>query len=88
MPTDWHPLQDLQWQVGSSAAWFVDKPRLHSSFAAALQGSEGDALAGQCPVDQLSAPWRLLLLSDGSVTRHLQLLTGVSVDVVRRLICC
>ena len=48
----------------------------------ALQGSESDALGGQCPVSQLSAPWRLLLLSDGSVTRHLQLLTGVSVQVV------
>lgn len=31
--------------------------------------------AGSEPLE-LSAPWRLLLLSDGSVTRHLQLLTG------------
>ena len=29
----------------------------------------------------LSGPWRLLLLGDGSPTRHLQSLTGVAVDV-------
>ncbi len=36
-----------------------------------------DARAGS----QLSGPWRLLLLGDGSPTRHLQLLTGVPVSV-------
>ena len=35
------------------------------------------AQAGQ----QLSGPWRLLLLGDGSPTRHLQLLSGLAVDV-------
>lgn len=30
---------------------------------------------------QLSGPWRLLLLGDGSPTRHLQLLTGMPVEV-------
>jgi chorismate-pyruvate lyase len=30
---------------------------------------------------RLSGPWRLLLLGDGSPTRHLQLLTGVPVEV-------
>ena len=36
-----------------------------------------DATAG-C---QLSGPWKLLLLGDGSPTRHLQLLTGMAVEV-------
>ena len=31
--------------------------------------------------EQLSGPWRLLLLGDGSPTRHLHLLTGLAVDV-------
>ena len=30
---------------------------------------------------ELSGPWRLLLLGDGSPTRHLQSLTGIAVDV-------
>ena len=31
----------------------------------------------------LLPPWRLILLSDGSVTRHLQLLSGRPIEVVR-----
>mgnify|MGYP000448022765 CR=1 FL=1 len=42
--------------------------------AAGVSGTEGDGPA-------LSGPWRLLLLGDGSPTRHLQSLTGVAVDV-------
>ena len=43
--------------------------------AAGISGqSEGDSGA-------LSGPWRLLLLGDGSPTRHLQSLTGLSVEV-------
>ena len=34
--------------------------------------------------EQLTPTWKMLLLSDGSVTRHLQLLTGQHIDVVRR----
>jgi chorismate--pyruvate lyase len=30
---------------------------------------------------QLSGPWRLMLLGDGSPTRHLQLLTGLPLEV-------
>eukprot|EP00879_Flechtneria_rotunda_P015112 GHRR01015792.1.p1 GENE.GHRR01015792.1~~GHRR01015792.1.p1 ORF type:complete len:257 (+),score=54.71 GHRR01015792.1:92-862(+) len=44
-------------------------------------GTEKDALEPASPLFHLSAPWRMLLLSDGSVTRHLQLLTGHSVSV-------
>lgn len=36
-----------------------------------------DATAGR----ELSGPWKLLLLGDGSPTRHLQLLTGMPVEV-------
>jgi chorismate lyase len=32
--------------------------------------------------DQMSPNWRMMLLSDGSVTRHLQLLTGQRIEVV------
>ena len=35
--------------------------------------------AGEAPT--LSGPWRLLLLGDGSPTRHLQSLTGIPVEV-------
>ena len=38
----------------------------------------------------LLPPWRLILLSDGSVTRHLQLLSGRPIEVVRpsrKLLC-
>ena len=40
-------------------------------------------LCGEAAGDpsSLSGPWRLLLLGDGSPTRHLQSLTGVAVDV-------
>ena len=40
-------------------------------------------LSGQREEDHrvLSGPWRLLLLGDGSPTRHLQSLTGIAVDV-------
>ncbi|NJK30103.1 MAG: DUF98 domain-containing protein [Acaryochloris sp. RU_4_1] len=36
------------------------------------------------PYDQLSPPWQMLILGDGSPTRHLQLLTGepTEVDVI------
>jgi len=43
-------------------------------------------LAAGSPVERLTPPWKVMLLSDGSVTRHLQLLfgrdRGVVVDVV------
>ena len=37
-------------------------------------------LSGQGP-SQLPGPWRLMLLGDGSPTRHLRLLTGYEVEV-------
>ena len=42
--------------------------------AAGISGEPGDGPA-------LSGPWRLLLLGDGSPTRHLQSLTGLPVEV-------
>ena len=42
--------------------------------AAGVSGTSSDAPA-------LSGPWRLLLLGDGSPTRHLQSLTGLPVEV-------
>ena len=33
------------------------------------------------PGTELTCPWKLLLLGDGSPTRHLQLLTGLAVEV-------
>ena len=47
------------------------------------QGTEGDALRQGAPPQRLKPPWKVMLLSDGSVTRHLQLLTGLKVQVVR-----
>ncbi|PNH01385.1 hypothetical protein TSOC_012736 [Tetrabaena socialis] len=45
-----------------------------------FQASAEEALSGSAPCG-LPPLWRLLLLSDGSVTRHLQLLTGSPVTV-------
>ena len=53
----------------------------------AAQGSEEDALQAGAPPGDLAPAWRVMLLSDGSVTRHLQLLTGLRVEVVRTLGC-
>ncbi len=39
-----------------------------------------DVLSGDVPA-QLTGPWRLMLLGDGSPTRHLRLLTGHEVQV-------
>lgn len=54
------------WQTMSEVSW---------------EGSEADALAPDSPLASEHPLWRLMLLSDGSVTRHLQLLTGSSVTV-------
>lgn len=53
----------------------------------APQGSAEAALAPGSPLMGLAAPWRVLLLSDGSVTRHLELLTGreTTVDCLQML---
>ncbi|MGB3402804.1 MAG: chorismate lyase [Microcoleaceae cyanobacterium] len=53
--------------------------RLHSQW----QGGEA-AIRQGLPHSQLSPPWQILLLGDGSPTRHLQLLTGepTEVDVI------
>ena len=59
----------------------------HRRDAAAAQGSEEDALRAAGPPGALAPAWRVMLLSDGSVTRHLQLLTGLRVEVVRALRC-
>lgn len=47
------------------------------------QGGE-EAVRQGLPHSQLSPPWQILLLGDGSPTRHLQLLTGepTEVDVI------
>ncbi|KAH7621714.1 hypothetical protein Ndes2526B_g02528 [Nannochloris sp. 'desiccata'] len=59
--------RSTQWQ-------HLDRPLL-------WQGSETAALqAGGLP-STLSPPWKVILLSDGSVTRHLQLMTGLPVSV-------
>ena len=43
-----------------------------------LNLSDGNTAAGD---GLLSGPWRLLLLGDGSPTRHLELLTGDPVEI-------
>ncbi|MCY4235993.1 MAG: chorismate lyase [Cyanobacteria bacterium MAG CAR2_bin_4] len=51
-------------------------PHLHVLWTA----SRRSVLWGEAPV-QLSPSWRLMLMGDGSPTRHLQLLTGQRVEV-------
>ncbi len=58
--------QEQQWESLSDVVW---------------EGSEEAALAVDSPLAAEQPLWRLLLLSDGSVTRHLQLLTGTAVKV-------
>jgi chorismate--pyruvate lyase len=45
------------------------------------KGTEEEALLRGAPTEQLTPPWKITLLSDGSVTRHLQLMTGQQVRV-------
>ena len=52
--------------MAAPAPWLRLEPR--------WEAAAGDAGGG--PLDAASAAWRLLLLSDGSVTRHLQIVTG------------
>lgn len=47
------------------------------------QGSNEEALQGGAPTADLSPAWRMMVLSNGSVTRHLQQLTGREVTIVR-----
>lgn len=61
-----HVHSDAAWRSLSDIVW---------------EGSEADALLESSPLAREHPLWRLLLLSDGSVTRHLQLLTGSSVTV-------
>ena len=56
-----------------------------STKANVMQMLEEDSMFRMQLPEQLTPTWKMLLLSDGSVTRHLQLLTGQHIDVVRRL---
>jgi len=44
-------------------------------------GTETEALQPQSLPQTLNPSWKVMLLSDGSVTRHLQLMTGLQVNV-------
>eukprot|EP00892_Ulva_mutabilis_P007793 jgi/Ulvmu1/5386/UM022_0181.1 len=45
------------------------------------KGNESATINESESFQQLSAPWKVMLLSDGSVTRHLKLMTGLEVAV-------
>lgn len=53
------------------------------TISSAQQVEEENAMFKTPLPAQLAPTWKLMLLSDGSVTRHLQLLTGKRVAVVR-----
>jgi chorismate--pyruvate lyase len=61
----------------STLLWPSPRPLWQASSAAVAAGQAAE-LAERQP---LSGPWRLLLLGDGSPTRHLQSLTGLPVEV-------
>uniref|UniRef100_A0A1D2AEY8 DUF98 domain-containing protein n=1 Tax=Auxenochlorella protothecoides TaxID=3075 RepID=A0A1D2AEY8_AUXPR len=65
---------DASAESGAHRGRVLDSPLL-------WQGSETEALALGSDPQSLAPPWRLLLLSDGSVTRHLSLLTQSEVNV-------
>ncbi|MCP9899525.1 chorismate lyase [Cyanobium sp. Cruz CV13-4-11] len=58
---------------------------MHSGVLWPSPGFLWQASAGECQElphgRELTGPWKLLLLGDGSPTRHLQLLTGLPVEV-------
>ena len=54
--------------------------RLLGSPVPSWQASKADVLQGLATAG-LSGPWRLLLLGDGSPTRHLESLTGLPVEI-------
>ena len=61
-----------------SELWPSPVPLWQAAPEAVAAGLCGESAGDPSP---LSGPWRLLLLGDGSPTRHLQSLTGVAVDV-------
>jgi len=61
-----------------SELWPSPVPLWQAAPEAVAAGLCGERAGDPSP---LSGPWRLLLLGDGSPTRHLQSLTGVAVDV-------
>lgn len=92
--TGWHPLSDpLLWKVcichlphGPSGHEIQYVTSTGCKFLSdqhfMVQVLEEDAMFKTPLPDQVSATWKLMLLSDGSVTRHLQLLTGQHIEVV------
>ncbi len=67
--------QDPHPATGLPATWHALRPH--------WQGDQSIVKTG-LPHQQLAPPWQILLLGDGSPTRHLQLLTGepTEVDVI------
>ena len=61
----------------------VTQPTAWHRLRCQWQGDEAIVKQG-LPHSQLSPPWQILMLGDGSPTRHLQLLTGepTEVDVI------
>ena len=62
----------------SSPLWPSPRPLWQAAPEAVAAGCSGQRDGDH---NTLSGPWRLLLLGDGSPTRHLQSLTGLAVEV-------
>jgi len=58
--------------VIATSSWYALKP---------LWQGNGEVVHWGLPHTQLAPPWQILLLGDGSPTRHLQLLTGEAIEV-------
>lgn len=67
---EWH--NGLMLQNVTNTAWHHLTPSWQAT---------PDILKRGLPLEQMAAPWQMLLLGDGSVTRHLQLMTGEEVSV-------
>lgn len=64
-----------EWSSNATTGWHpLNQPAL-------WQGSNEAALREGAPTADLSPAWRMMLLSNGSVTRHLQQLTGREVTI-------
>ncbi|KAI8462563.1 MAG: hypothetical protein J3K34DRAFT_179158 [Monoraphidium minutum] len=67
--------------AASSTATAEELAWLHLDAPLLWRGTADTVLAPGSPLTQLTPTWRMMLLSDGSVTRHLELLTGEEMTV-------
>ena len=89
-PAPWLRLKP-RWQARRAPGRVVWRANRSRALALALlcqtQAPTGEAMRGALAASLVSPAWRLLLLSDGSVTRHLQIVSGTQCSKLPT-VCC